>query len=625
MSDVAGAQSQNFPQIPKEILNRALDGLFCLETIAFASAAEVRKVLELGGDANLHQVTGDTPLARATAANRSDLVQLLLECGASPADGKISELPILTALAKNGSIETLFVYAFSCQPAIENPAFLGALVAKALFVKDPRFDPHEGAGLPYVLPVEQGRDLYDLKTILATIESKIDTTERPLKTKLPHFSTKGATLANSKEFFNYLQALSKINTIVKALDDQHLNGREAGLESVFISPLLVNFVHSCNEGWEALNAQLKEYSYENCRDVADFVKDVVRFLILPTLFESVEREKLGLLQPHNIDQFLPQVALVVASNLFERKDPLTVLKLSKIWHDRREVFTKCLRTFEDTGFEWRPILNPSVIKVGEPALAGYTIVNLTSAKELDQEAKALAHCVDTYVSLCTNGKNNHILSIRDPEGKSLTTIQLGVVKGIEDTDVNRNNPRYLFIKGSKSVLQVVQHSGHRNSSAPANAVKALSWLKAQLESGEIRINLIDYGDSRSTAEDTSINYFENHIGLRDSSYTVEEMNRRLAVFAGKDVAGPRLRSSRNSGLLPSGSFEKGFELFASENGFSVIAHAFAKPIVEKLTRDEGLREILHRRNADPLRQLNPDLERLMRRHAQDPDDLRDAI
>jgi hypothetical protein len=106
--------------------------------------------------------------------------------------------------------------------------------------------------------------------------------------------------------------------------------------------------------------------------------------------------------------------------------------------------------------------------LSEPVEApnGLQLVPLTSSSELVAEGNLMSHCVGGYTSKCLSG-DSHILSIRDPEGKHLSTLQL--------------------VQEGRMVLNA-QNKAFANKAPSQAASQAADWYVEQVNSGQLVID-----------------------------------------------------------------------------------------------------------------------------------------
>jgi len=122
----------------------------------------------------------------------------------------------------------------------------------------------------------------------------------------------------------------------------------------------------------------------------------------------------------------------------------------------------------ETLFRPRPLLVWSSLCPAQTAPNGLRLVFLTSSLALDLEGAQLDHCAGLYASSCALD-GSHVLSIRDPAGRSLSTAELAPVQ--------KSMP-----------VRVRQHKGPANGAPPHACRVALAWLVGRLNRGALPID-----------------------------------------------------------------------------------------------------------------------------------------
>ena len=149
-----------------------------------------------------------------------------------------------------------------------------------------------------------------------------------------------------------------------------------------------------------------------------------------------------------------------------------ILQASQSWH---EVVGK-------SGFVGALQVWPALCERLE-APSGVQLIPLTTSAELADEGKLMSHCVGGYVLQCRTGRS-HIFSIRDPDGKRLSTLQL--------------NQEQFSVKE-------VQNRSFANQQPEKRAVEAAQWLVEQINSGELEIDWnVLFAEQMRSRRDTGI-------------------------------------------------------------------------------------------------------------------------
>lgn len=197
----------------------------------------------------------------------------------------------------------------------------------------------------------------------------------------------------------------------------------------------------------------------------DIVADVVRNLIRPALVASVGE---GNAEAAGAAAACEKVARRL---MFFGRTLRQLLVASDYWHGRREDIQRRLaaafpprRGMGEDGKvpDWLPLAPPFV------ASNGWSVIPLVSQGDLDEEHAAIGHCVDGYGRDCAFG-SSHILSVRDPSGRRVSTVEI-------DGDI-------LFeaiLQGAWDPAQAMeQHEAANRASPPPPAAQAMSeWFDA---------------------------------------------------------------------------------------------------------------------------------------------------
>lgn len=134
------------------------------------------------------------------------------------------------------------------------------------------------------------------------------------------------------------------------------------------------------------------------------------------------------------------------------------------------------------GIAWLPLTEKHVVDHQGETISFVPLVN---PRELQYEGAMLEHCVGGYTPQCAFG-NSHIISLRNKNGESLSTVELQLVKG----QVDKNNPNHISIAGNtKYYLEVAQHYGKRNSPPSQTDQEALKQYKHAISEGKLEIDV----------------------------------------------------------------------------------------------------------------------------------------
>ena len=102
---------------------------------------------------------------------------------------------------------------------------------------------------------------------------------------------------------------------------------------------------------------------------------------------------------------------------------MTVKAVSDSWH--MAASQAKMQKEKDYGkITWQPVFGKKELEIPQSVSGeeGWKLVSLTDTEELKKEGKDLDHCVGGYTHDC-NEKNSHIVSIRNPQGEAVSTIE----------------------------------------------------------------------------------------------------------------------------------------------------------------------------------------------------------
>lgn len=226
-------------------------------------------------------------------------------------------------------------------------------------------------------------------------------------------------------------------------------------------------------GWGDMVKALPEQLYDDNSQpngIEDMVNDYVNTVFLPYAVQGkleydVNKEQQALF-PQAVTQFFKGVPID------------TIAQLSTKWHDTaRRVHLLQAKTF--SGADWEPLF------AGVQTYGEVVATPLTNSTELSQEGCDLKHCVGGYSGACLF-MHSHIVSMRDGQGKPLSTIEFKVVSGKTDS----TDSKVISIPGQdKYYLMVRQHYGERNETPSDQAKEAAEALCKDMRSGKVKVDL----------------------------------------------------------------------------------------------------------------------------------------
>lgn len=146
------------------------------------------------------------------------------------------------------------------------------------------------------------------------------------------------------------------------------------------------------------------------------------------------------------------------SDLLISYPAIKIHQMAKRWH---HIYTFSVANKLDRHLPAWPALIGMPVKTD-----GLSVVSLVSREALVNESEALNHCSWMYVRNCVRG-TTHIVSIRDPNGNSLSTAEIRLTE-----------------PGAAAIFSVVQHRAEKNSEPSESCQRALSVALEQLSDPE---------------------------------------------------------------------------------------------------------------------------------------------
>jgi hypothetical protein len=110
-----------------------------------------------------------------------------------------------------------------------------------------------------------------------------------------------------------------------------------------------------------------------------------------------------------------------------------IVEASLLWHNQMHEFANMVDPL--FSMRWEPLF-----KIPAQLTEKVQAVVLSNSLELNREGRALHHCVTTYESGCFEGRR-HIVSLRDNQGKSLSTLEI-IKKGADDWQIVQHRAKH---------------------------------------------------------------------------------------------------------------------------------------------------------------------------------------
>ena len=214
--------------------------------------------------------------------------------------------------------------------------------------------------------------------------------------------------------------------------------------------------------WETQATQLTEERVKGLPHCLDMLSAVAKCTILPRLIHDrfLDAPHTGNLAP----QALQTLARSLTLSTFAREVSLVnILKISDRWHKSGVMNTPS----SGQARTWSSIIPQQI------APNGCLVIPLTSTAALADEGGAMHHCVGGYGSFCLTGRSQ-IFSIRSANDGRLSTLELGIDRSV-----------------TPPMVSIRQNQGTLNSTAPADAQEAASWLEKGINNGRIEVRWND--------------------------------------------------------------------------------------------------------------------------------------
>lgn len=249
----------------------------------------------------------------------------------------------------------------------------------------------------------------------------------------------------------------------------------------FVIELIKNTAKASPKSWQkrasALPVELRADRY-NQSNVIDAIDDFLRTVFLPYRIQS----DLQAYQPGSAQKLLSRMGLEAITQFLKGVSLGAICELSSHWHEAgRAAQLNKAKTFSDNA--WEPLFSPSITYQGE--MGSITAVSLTTSAELQKEGKDLDHCVRGYTYKCLQ-THSHIVSLRDENGKSLSTIELQLIPG----NVGEGDPTIINIKGESAYhLRLNQHHGARNQPPSPLCKEIEAKLFDDIREGRVLVDL----------------------------------------------------------------------------------------------------------------------------------------
>ena len=209
-------------------------------------------------------------------------------------------------------------------------------------------------------------------------------------------------------------------------------------------------------------AQAAQKYITDTRNISDMVLDVHRRILRPGILLALRAKGFDVTQT----SVLKTIEKKVTPKLWAGMSPSDQMSASSYWHSplvnisrKRQAISLASSDYS----QWQPLFVNS-IKLEKKVIA----VSLATSEALEEEGDAMKHCVGSYGPNCFE-KNYHIISLRTPNGKRLSTLTL----------------QDFFDKNGKRKVKEIYNLSVCDTQPSADAVRAAHALVEKINNGEI--------------------------------------------------------------------------------------------------------------------------------------------
>jgi hypothetical protein len=232
--------------------------------------------------------------------------------------------------------------------------------------------------------------------------------------------------------------------------------------------------------WDVVAHQIEKITAGQVRGIADFVREMGRNLVLPTLLREDDGSE-SLLRL--FEKARTQTALLLASRWHVGQ----FLKRSTEWHKAQGIVIIDQERGSCRELTWLPWFKP--VRTGD-----LRIVPLCSSAALREEGIMMRHCVGGFDVECAT-QPTQIFSVQTLAGARLSTLQLQVRRG-------KKQEEFIFV--------MVQHHAVLNAKPPEEALAAAATLVAALNKRQIPHQVAKALNYRSKIEASDLCPFDFH-------------------------------------------------------------------------------------------------------------------
>ncbi len=268
--------------------------------------------------------------------------------------------------------------------------------------------------------------------------------------------------------------------------------------------------------WVEQSRRLIKMSPQSLYDVQDMVNTFCEQVIMPNVRHHLPPEKLATLDCYELRE---QLINRMYHDFIKDKTLFDMLELSEKWHKHAETLDANIRTIPRVG-QWHPLLKKNeILHVPDDVAKGWTIRNVTDAKDLNDVGDKLHMCIATKTELFLEGQN-HVFVFYSPEGHPISTWRVALDKS-EERNVVREGPQDAFAKSIHRTLHCMDRTdfGNNHNFSP-ECDAAFEWLRSSLKDGSIELQSNRIGEtdeSRKARVDSPVSDIERIVGFPLSS------------------------------------------------------------------------------------------------------------
>ena len=247
------------------------------------------------------------------------------------------------------------------------------------------------------------------------------------------------------------------------------------------------------------------YTIDGFADVVNEFRNGVVFacLLNELLKKGVPLQDIAAKEPQ-LDAIVCRLAV---KHIFCDKSLGSLFRFNSLWHreDMRLPEATCVDLYSR---RWHGIFTERTISV----LPNYKIVNLVTGKELEDEGKAMQHCVRSRTAECVKG-TSHILSIRH-QGQSIATIDVRLKDG----------------STGKKKLEIYEFKGFGNAEPSSEARAAWEALKKMIEKDQVTLQTKKAGQIKPLESvDEASEWFTTKSFVRPGTHPVKAIEHYAAL------------------------------------------------------------------------------------------------